>query len=146
MIKQRTRRLISTWYGTGELGSCRQGSSPLQMGCGRGSRLLQLNLLRENLTTAELWHVHLVEGVLLQLYLYSNALACPEGGKCHLFFHILTGWSAYMGESSSCWGVSGSQLLAAGLLAPRSSLPRCSRLAPATVPQLSMSAGLQALD
>lgn len=86
MIKQRTRRLISTWYGTGELGSCRQGSSPLQMGCGRGSRLLQLNLLRENLTTAELWHVHLVEGVLLQLYLYSNALACPEGGKCHLFF------------------------------------------------------------
>lgn len=64
--------------------------------CGRGSRLLQVNLLRENLTTAELWCVHVVEGVLLQLYLYSNALACPEGGKCHLFFHVFTGWTAYM--------------------------------------------------
>lgn len=30
--------------------------------CGRGSRLLQLNLLRENLTTAELWCVHIAEG------------------------------------------------------------------------------------
>ena len=90
---------------------------------GRGSSLFQLNLLRENLTTAELRCARIVEGLLFRLYLYSNTLACPEG-KCHLVFTFLTGCSAYMEENQQ---LSAARLAhgrwCQGLLAPRSSLP-----------------------
>ena len=57
-------RIHSQWYGS--------------------AGLFQLNLLSENLTTAERRCARIVEGLLFR-YLYSNTLACPEG-KFHLRF------------------------------------------------------------
>lgn len=58
-VDKRTEKLISTWDGDGVAA----GDHIHSQRYGRGSSLFQLNLLRENLTTAELRRAHVVGGL-----------------------------------------------------------------------------------
>lgn len=80
-------------------------------GYGRGSSLFQLNLLRENLTTAELRCARIVEGLLFRLYLYSNTLKANATSFLHFDWMV----SIYGRKIAAASGANGSRLLAPGL-------------------------------
>lgn len=70
-----------------------------------------------------------MEGILVQLYLYSNTLACPEG-KHHLVFTFWLDDRHVWEETSGCQWCDQLTVLVSGLLwLPAVPFPGCSRLA-----------------